>query len=96
MSKNFRIKNFTIMQIFFYLNLIDKNRKLYSKTDILFIDFIFKNLSSDDTYPIFKEMIKEKLPVHYLTESYDIYNEYCSYIDKCQFVILVNLLVHKQ
>ena len=77
---------------FFYLNLIDKNRKLYSKTDILFIDFIFENMSSDDTYPIFKEMIKEKLPVHYLTESYDIYNEYCSNIDKCQFVIPVNKL----
>ena len=77
---------------FFYLNLIDKNRKIYSKTDILFVDFIFDNLSSDDSYPIFKEMMKEKLPVHYLTESSNIYNEYCYKIDKCQAVIPVNKL----
>ena len=77
---------------FFYLNLIEKNRKIYSKTDILFVDFIFNNLSSDDAYPIFKEMMKEKLPVHYLTESLNIYNEYCYKIDKCQTVILVNKL----
>jgi hypothetical protein len=36
----------------FYLNLIGKNRKVYSKTDCLFIDFI-------NAFPIFKEMLKE-------------------------------------
>ena len=77
---------------YFYLNLIDKNRNVYSKTDYLFIDFIFNDLSSDDSFPIFKEMIKEKMPVHYLTESSDIYNQYCSQINKCQTVLLVNKL----
>jgi len=75
----------------FYLNLINKNRNVYLKTDYLFIDFIFKDLSSDDAYPIFKEMIKNKSPVHYLTESSNIYNEYCSKINKCEIVILVNM-----
>ena len=56
----------------------------------LFIDFIFKDLSSDDAYPVFKEMIKEKFPAHYLTESSKIYNEYCSEINNCEIVILVN------
>ena len=63
---------------YFYLNLIDKNRNIYSKTDYLFIDFILNDLSSDDAFPIFKEMIKENMPAHYLTESSDIYNKYCS------------------
>ena len=56
----------------------------------LFVDFVFKDLSSDDAYPVFKEMIKEKFPAHYLTESSKIYNEYCSEINNCEIVILVN------
>ena len=76
---------------YFYLNLIDKNRNIYSKTDYLFIDFILNNLSSDDAFPIFKEMIKENMPAHYLTESSDIYSKYCSGINKCQIVLLVNI-----
>ena len=75
---------------YFYLNLIDKNRNIYSKTDYLFIDFILNDLSSDDAFPIFKEMIKENMPAHYLTESSDIYSKYCSGINKCQIVLLVN------
>jgi hypothetical protein len=75
---------------YFYLNLINKNKKVYLKTDYLFIDFIFKDLSFDDAYPIFKEMIKNNSPVHYLTESPDIYKEYCYKINKCENVILVN------
>ena len=70
--------------------MINKNRKVYQKTDFLFIDFILNDLSSDDAYPIFKEMIKENFPVHYLTENSNIYKEYCSKIDKCQNVIHVN------
>ena len=76
---------------YFYLNLIDKNRNIYSKTDYLFIDFILNDLSSDDAFPIFKEMIKENMPAHYLTESSDIYTKYCSRINKCQIVLLVNI-----
>ena len=84
------LKNSQSCKYYFYIYLIDKNRKVYLKTDFLFIDFIFKDLTSDDAYPIFKEMIKEKFPVHYLTESPIIYNEYCYKINKCQAVIPVN------
>ena len=56
----------------FYLHIIDKNRDIYEKTDYLFMDFIFKELSSVDTYPIFKEMLNQGLPVHYLTEKINI------------------------
>ena len=75
---------------FFYLTLIDNNRNIYNKTDYLFIDFIFTELSSDDTYPIFKEMAKKNFPVHYLTENLDIYNDFCFQKNDCMTVILVN------
>ena len=87
-----KLKNSESCKYYFYLNLIHKNRKVYSKTDYLFIDFIFNDLSSDDAFPIFKEMINEKMPAHYLTESTKIYNQYCSNINKCQAVLLVNQL----
>ena len=50
---------------YFYLNIIDNNKHLYNKTDFLFCDFIFKEYSSDDTYPVFQEMINQNLPVHF-------------------------------
>jgi len=85
-----KLKSSGSCKYYFYLNLIYKNMKVYSKTDYLLIDFIFNDLSSDDTFPIFKEMINEKMPAHYLTESTNIYNQYCSEINKCQAVLLVN------
>ena len=85
-----KLKNSQICKYYFYLNLIDKNRKVYTKADYLFIDFIFNDLSSDDAFPIFKEMINEKMPVHYLTENLNIYKQYCSEINKCQTILLVN------
>ena len=86
-----KLKNSQNCKYYFYLNLIDKNRKVYLKTDYLFIDFIFNDLTSDDAYPIFKEMIREKSQAHYLTESSNIYNEYCFEVNNCQTVILVNI-----
>ena len=44
------------------------------------MDFIFADLSSDDVYPIFKKMARQKLPVHYITEKPDIFKEYCNNI----------------
>ena len=74
----------------FYTYIIDNNRDLYKKTDYLFVDFIFSELSSDDVYPVFKEMKKQKLPVHYLTEKEEIYNKYCHKINKCTIIIKIN------
>ncbi len=74
----------------FYTYIIDNNRDLYKKTEYLFVDFIFSELSSDDVYPVFKEMKKQKLPVHYLTEKEEIYNKYCYKINKCTIIIKIN------
>ena len=74
----------------FYLNIIDINRYVFNKTDFLFIDFILSELSSDDAYPIFKEMFKRGLPVHYLTENMEIFNEFCHKKNKCLSIVYVN------
>ena len=71
----------------FYLHIIDNNRDLYQKTDFLFFDFIFSDLSSDDVYPVFKEMEKSRYPVHYITEDKNIYNEYCHEKEICLTVL---------
>ena len=75
---------------FFNLYLIDNNRNVYKKTDYLFIDFIFSELSSDDSFPVFKEMLNQELPVHYITENIDIFNEFCVNQNKCNSIIYVN------
>lgn len=70
-----------------YLNIIDNSRELYSKTDYLFVDFIFSDLSSDDVYPIFKEMEKRNYPVHYITEKINIYKKFCINNTECLTII---------
>ena len=77
---------------YLYLNIIDNNRNIYQKTDSLFIDFIFKELSSDDAYPVFKKMLYQNLPVHYITENIDIYNKFCYLKNECLTIIPVNKL----
>ena len=77
-------------KFYFYLNIIDNNRDIYNKTDYIFIDFIFSDKSFDDTYPIFQEMEKQNLPVHYITEDKNIYNEYCYQIENCLKIIPIN------
>ena len=74
---------------YFLLSQIDKNQHLYSKTDYLFLDFIFKEYSIDDTYPVFTEMQKRNYPVHYMTENSGIYNTYCSGKQKCEKILYV-------
>ena len=83
-------KNYQYCKFHIFLNIIDKSRKLYKKEHYLFLDFVFNEYSSDDVYPIFKEMLFQKQPVHYLTENMDIYNQYCYKIDKCIDIIYVN------
>ena len=53
------------------------------------MDFIFSHLSSDDVYPIFKEMIRQRLPAHYITEKSDIYKVYCNNNNKCLTILPV-------
>ena len=73
----------------FYLNIIDINKNVYPKTEYVFMDFLFDELSSDDVYPIFEEMINQKLPAHYITEKSDIYNKFCKNIQKCLIILPV-------
>ena len=79
----------------FYLTIIDNNKNVYNKTDYLLADFIYANYSSDDTYPIFEEMMKLNLSAHYITEKLDIYDKYCRNKKKCLSIILVNKKTRK-
>ena len=73
----------------FYLYIIDINKNVYPKTEYLFMDFLFDELSSDDVYPIFEEMINQQFPAHYITEKSDIYNKFCKNIQKCLIILPV-------
>jgi CDP-glycerol glycerophosphotransferase (TagB/SpsB family) len=74
---------------YFYLNIIEKNRFIYKKTDYLFGDFILSERSSDDTFPVFREMIKMKITAYYMTENLNIYGKYCNNNKYCKSIILV-------
>ena len=75
---------------FYYIYLIDINRNVYKKTDFLLMDFIFKNYSSDDVYPIYEKMINKNLSAHYLTENEELYDRYCHNVHQCDLIILAN------
>ena len=75
----------------YYIVIIDRERYLYPKTDFIFVDFIFKNLASDDTYPVFEEMMRENYPAHYITEKEDIMEKYCQNDPHCQTIIPINI-----
>ena len=80
---------------FYYLYLIDINKNIYKKTDFLLFDFILKNYSSDDVYPIFEKMINKKLNAHYLTEKEEIFEKYCSNKKICDSIILAKNIGYK-
>lgn len=71
----------------FYIYLIDNNRDLYLKTDYLFVDLIFSELSSDDVFPVFQKMKEQNYAVHYITEKINIYKQYCNKNSKCLTII---------
>jgi len=73
-----------------YMDIIEHNRHIYPKTDYIFVDFIFKELSSDDAFPIFKEMEKRNYPVHYITEKKDLIEKFCRDEPDCNKIIKVD------
>ena len=75
------------IKYYIYMDIIEKNRDVYPKTDYIFVDFIFEGLSADDTYPIFEEMKKQNYPVHYITKKKDIINKYCEDEKYCPSII---------
>ena len=74
---------FQLCKYYFYLTIIDNNRFLYPKNHYLLSDFFDEKIESVDVYPIFLEMIRENLNVHYLTMSPMIYSQFCSNNIKC-------------
>ena len=72
---------------YFYLSIIDNNKHLYNKTDYLFGDFMYKNLSSDDVYPTFTKMISQNYRVHYMTTNENIYEKFCKNQSICLTII---------
>jgi len=74
----------------FYKHVIDVNRDLYPKTHFIFVDFIFKPLPSDDTFPVFEEMIKQNMSAHYITEKPELYKMYCKDNQNCDTIIPIN------
>ena len=74
----------------YYISIIDNERDLYPKTDYIFVDFIFKSLTADDTYPVFQEMMSQNQPAHYITEKENIYDEYCHNSKHCTTIIPIN------
>ena len=74
---------------YFYLNIIENNKKIFNKTDFLFGDFIYNEFSTDDAYPIFEKMLNFNMPVHYLTQRIDIYDKYCKLVSNCLTIIPV-------
>ena len=77
---------------YFYLSIIDNNKNIYKKTDYLLADFINPKYSADDTYPIFKQMIKLNISAHYMTFNQNIYIEYCGYRRKCKIIIRKSII----
>jgi CDP-glycerol glycerophosphotransferase (TagB/SpsB family) len=60
----------------FYLTIIDLNRNLYNKTDILLSDFFIPNVEPVDGYPLFKEILNNNLSAYYMTIDEKIYNHF--------------------
>ena len=73
---------------YFYVSIIDENRDIYKKTNYVFMDFVKADLSSDDTYPVFTQMLKMGEPVHYITGNLEIYKEHCGEDIYCKSILL--------
>ena len=93
-EKCLQMENNQLCKFYLYEYIIEKNKDIYPKTEYLFADFLFKDLSSDDTYPIFETMISKNFPVHYITEKPEIYEKYCSNIENCEIIIPINRTMH--
>ena len=75
---------------YFYMDVIEQNKNLYPKTDYLFVDFIFQELSSDDTFPVFQKMIEINYPAHYITNKKSINQQYCNNTKHCSTILNVD------
>ena len=72
---------------FIYLTIIDSNRDIYNKTDHLLADFLVKSRSADYAFPVFKEMLRQNMKAHYMTEKPEIIKEYCKGENPCLKIV---------
>ena len=86
-QKEKKTMKYQYCKYYYYLTIIDKNRFLFKKTDYLLADFISSRYNADDTFPIFKQMIKQNMPAHYMTMKNDIYKDYCNDNITCSIII---------
>ena len=63
----------------FYLNIIDINRYLYNKTEYLLADFSSPDTAPCEAFLLFKEMFKQNLNAHFMTQRNDIFKIYNKY-----------------
>ena len=89
-----RDEDFQTCKYLYYIVIIDKERDLYPKTEYIFVDFIFKSLTADDTYPVFQEMIRKNYSAHYITEKDEIIKKYCQNNNHCQTIIPINEITY--
>ena len=81
------ISTFQNCKYLYYLTIIDKFRDLYDKTEYLLADFILTMFNDDDILPIFRQMMKQNMSVHYMSPKNDIYNEFCFKKERCLTII---------
>ena len=75
-----------------YLSIIDKLRNLYEKTEYLLSDFMAATFNEDDILPIFRRMIGQNLPAHFITQKENIYKEYCINNSRCWTILKENFI----
>jgi len=81
--------NHEYCKYYIYLTIIDSNRDIYEKTDHLLADFFIKSRCADHAFPVFKEMLKQNMKVHYMTEKPEIIKEYCEGENPCLKIVTV-------
>ena len=72
---------------YIYLTIIDSNRDVYNKTDHLLADFFVKSRCADHSFPVFKEMLRQNMKVHYMTEKPEIIKKYCEGENPCLKIV---------
>ena len=64
---------------YLYLNIIDKHRYLYKKTNYLLSDFASIDTAPGEAYLVFKEMLRQNLSAHFMSKREDIIQKYNSF-----------------
>ena len=77
---------------YFYLSVIDNLRNLYEKTEYLLADFMAATFNEDDILPIFRKMIEQNLPAHFITQKENLYKQYCINNTRCWTILKENFI----